>query len=102
MAIPRSAAQANGMRNIEGAIVIALNARGVDLTNHFFCWSSVPSVIQHTEVQQLALHLCDGRIIVHRFSIEELDRASGGITDLAMLRRLQSIAQTVSPAALRH
>jgi hypothetical protein len=102
MAKHRSAAQANGMRNIEGAIVIALNARGVDLRDHSFSWSSALSAIQNTEVQQLALHLRDGRIIIHRFSMDEIERASEGITDLAMLRRMQSIAQAVSPAAILH
>jgi hypothetical protein len=102
MAKPRSAAQANGMRNIEGAIVIALNARGVDLRDHSFSWSSTTSAIQHAEVQQLALHLRDGRIIIHRFSMEEIERAADGITDLAMLRSLQSIAQTISPGPILH
>jgi hypothetical protein len=102
MAKPRSAAQANGMRNMEDAIFHALTARGVDLRDHSFCWSVESSAVQHTDVHQLALRLRDGRVIIHRFTIEEIDRAADGVIDLAMLRRVQSIAETVSPAPIRH
>jgi hypothetical protein len=101
MAKSHSAAQANGMRNIEEAICRALKARGVDLSNHYFSWHVCSSVILHTDVEQLALHLRDGRILIHRFSIEEIEHASSGIVDLATLRRVHSIAETVSPLPSR-
>ena len=97
MTKPQSAAQARGMRHIEDAVFRVITTRGVDLRDHYFSWHICSSAIQHTDVQQLALHLRDGRILIHRFSIAEIEHASDGVTDRVTLRSVHSIAQTVSP-----
>jgi hypothetical protein len=101
MTKPQSAALGRGMRHIEEAVFRAITTRGVELKDHYFSWHNRSSAIRHTDVHQLALHLRDGRVLSHRFSIEELEHASNGVIDVDTLPGVHSIAQTASPPPKR-
>jgi hypothetical protein len=97
MAKTRIAARADGMRSIENAVFRAIISRGVDLKDHYFSWNRGSSPIMHADVQQLSLHLRDGRVLIQSFSTDEVERAGDGVTDVATLKRVHSIALTISP-----